>query len=728
MDNTEVKKLKDTLTIIKNLLEEEKQSQGSIRRIYKNDPINMDRALRDSANRLRKLSQSIDKPYFGRVVFDDHTKIHDVYIGKNAILDGERIIVTDWRAPISTLYYDSNIGPTSYIAPNGTIHGDLQLKRQYNIENSQLIDYYDVDIVSNDQLLQNYLNTNNDKRLKNIVSTIQSEQNYIIRRPLTENNIIQGVAGSGKTTVALHRIAYLEYNYRNSISADQYLVIGPNTVFMDYIKAVLPDLDVNDVNQYTIEDLTRRILDEGIEFTSINKKLNNKISGKDLTTIDKFKGSLIYKQMLEKYMKDLIKKTIQGGDLDIDEFCIIPQNVILDNFKISYQSYPNIVSAVNKTILYLMTYVENNRTAYKQAFNKRKLDLLDMNKGNQQETLKIRKRFERLDTKLNQKFKNEITRYFRPLTKKVTALYADFIKDIKKYNFSNYQEIEDLKKLTNTNIKNKVYDFEDIAALLYIASQTTDLKEYNNIRHIVIDEAQDFSLFNFDVLKTIFSNATFSIYGDLAQSIYNYRSIDHWDELSQIFPDIKQINLNKSYRTTDEIMKTADLVAKHIGMNQSEDVIRHGNHVEFHNYDMVNAPQHIKEKIEEYREKGYKSIAIISKNDLLTNYINDDLSFIGVQAQNITSTSNDYDIKNDVITISNAIAKGLEFDAVILNNASEDVYNSDNDLDMKLLYVALTRALHEVDVVYDKELTKPLQVVANKEESHVKPKVKEINK
>lgn len=728
MDNIEIKKLKDTLIIIKNLLQEEEHNQGNIRRIYKNDPINMDRALRDSANRLRKLSQSIDKPYFGRIVFDDHTKTHDVYIGKNAILDGEKIVVTDWRAPISTLYYDSNIGPTSYLAPNGRIHGDLQLKRQYNIENSKLIGYYDVDIVSNDQLLQNYLNTNNDKRLKNIVSTIQGEQNYIIRRPLTENNIIQGVAGSGKTTVALHRIAYLEYNYRNSISADQYLVIGPNTVFMDYIKTVLPDLDVNDVHQYTIEDLTRRILDENIQFTSINKKLNNKINGKDLTTIDKFKGSLIYKQMVENYMKDLIEKTIHGGDLDIDEFCIIPQDVILENFEIAYQAYPNVISAVNKTILYLISYVEKNTSVYKQAFNKRKLDLLDLNKGNDEETLKIRKRFERLDTKLNQKFKNELNRYFRPLTKEVTSLYADFIKNIKKYDFSHYKEIEDLKTLTSANIKDKIYDFEDIAALLYLASQTMDLKEYKNIRHIVIDEAQDFSLFNFDILKTIFSNSTFSIYGDLAQSIYNYRSIDNWEELKKIFPDIKQINLNKSYRTTDEIMKTADLVAKHIGMNQSEDVIRHGNHVEFHDYDMESAPQHIKEKIEEYRAKGYKSIAIISKNDLLTNYINDDLSFIGVQAQNITSTSNDYDIKNDVITISNAIAKGLEFDAVILNNASENVYNSDNDLDMKLLYVALTRALHEVDVVYDKELTKPLQVAAYKEENHVKQKVKTTDK
>lgn len=725
MDKLEIEKLKFTLNLIRNSLEEEKNGQGKIRNMYKNDPINMDRALRESAKRIRKLAQSIEKPYFGRVVFDENSGTHDVYIGKNTILDGTDVVVTDWRAPISTLYYDSNIGPASYIAPNGLIEGELRLKRQYNIEDSKLIDYYDVDIVSNDQLLQNYLNTNNDKRLKNIVSTIQGEQNYIIRRPITENNVIQGVAGSGKTTVALHRIAYLEYNYRNGISANQYLVIGPNTVFMDYIKTVLPDLDVNDVNQYTIEMLTKNLLEEEISFASINNKLNKKINGKDTGTVDKFKGSLTYKQMLEKYMNDLVYDTIHGGSLDVDEFRIIPQEIILENFEAAYKSCHNIVGAVNKAIIFLTAYVENQKASLKRAMNLRKMNLLDTVLGNKEESEKIRKKYERLENRLNQKFKNEIVRYFAPLTKKVTVLYNNFINNIEFYDFSNYEEIKDLKKSTKENIKNKVYDFEDIAALLYIASQTKDLKEYKKIRHIVIDEAQDFSLFNFDVLKTIFSNSTFSIYGDLAQSIYDYRSISNWEELKEVFPDLKQIDLNRSYRTTDEIMKTADLVAKHIGMNQSEDVIRHGKEVEFHDFDMMSAPEHIKKKIEEYREKGYKSIAIISKNDLLTNYINDDLSFIGMQAQNITSASQDYDIKNDVITISNAISKGLEFDAVIINNASEEVYNSESNLDMKLLYVALTRALHEVDVVYDKQLTKPLVPLLNKANEKPKQKIKQ---
>ena len=725
MDKLEIEKLKSTLNLIRNSLEEEKNGQGKIRNMYKNDPINMDRALRESAKRIRKLAQSIEKPYFGRVVFDENSGTHDVYIGKNTILDGTDVVVTDWRAPISTLYYDSNIGPASYIAPNGLIEGELRLKRQYNIEDSKLIDYYDVDIVSNDQLLQNYLNTNNDKRLKNIVSTIQGEQNYIIRRPITENNVIQGVAGSGKTTVALHRIAYLEYNYRNGISANQYLVIGPNTVFMDYIKTVLPDLDVNDVNQYTIEMLTKNLLEEEISFASINNKLNKKINGKDTGTVDKFKGSLTYKQMLEKYMNDLVYDTIHGGSLDVDEFRIIPQEIILENFEAAYKSCHNIVGAVNKAIIFLTAYVENQKASLKRAMNLRKMNLLDTVLGNKEESEKIRKKYEGLENRLNQKFKNEIVRYFAPLTKKVTVLYNNFINNIEFYDFSNYEEIKDLKKSTKENIKNKVYDFEDIAALLYIASQTKDLKEYKKIRHIVIDEAQDFSLFNFDVLKTIFSNSTFSIYGDLAQSIYDYRSISNWEELKEVFPDLKQIDLNRSYRTTDEIMKTADLVAKHIGMNQSEDVIRHGKEVEFHDFDMMSAPEHIKKKIEEYREKGYKSIAIISKNDLLTNYINDDLGFIGMQAQNITSASQDYDIKNDVITISNAISKGLEFDAVIINNASEEVYNSESNLDMKLLYVALTRALHEVDVVYDKQLTKPLVPLLNNANEKPKQKIKQ---
>lgn len=190
------------------------------------------------------------------------------------------IIVTDWRAPISSLYYDAEVGKCGYEAPNGRINGEMLLKRQYEIEKGELQEYFDVDLVSNDGLLQKYLNDNNDARLKSIVSTIQKEQNDVIRKNLSDNIIVQGVAGSGKTTVALHRIAYLVYNYINSIKQNQYLVIGPNPVFLKYIKSVLPELDVDGVEQCTYEMFAKKYIDEDININPSNKKVVANISGK----------------------------------------------------------------------------------------------------------------------------------------------------------------------------------------------------------------------------------------------------------------------------------------------------------------------------------------------------------------------------------------------------------------------------------------------------------------
>lgn len=197
-------------------------------------------------------------------------------------------------------------------------------------------------------------------------------------------------------------------------------------------------------------------------------------------------------------------------------------------------------------------------------------------------------------------------------------------------------------------------------------------------------------------MKQALPSATFSIYGDLAQSIYDYRGIDNWNKVNDImFNNTGEIiNFNKSYRTTSEIMNIADDIAESIGLSRSELVVRHGEKVDISSVDSnKNIPEYIAEKIKEYIEKGYKTIAVISKTNLLSNYINDDLT----------------DDKFKICTISNQLAKGLEFDAVIINNACEDIYSSNSSLDMKLLYVAITRALHELDIVYTNELTKQLK-------------------
>ena len=230
-------------------------------------------------DKMRLIYKNMDKPYFARIDFkrDNEKNLEKIYIGKVGVTDEENNIVTvDWRAPISSIYYDSNIGRTKYIAPEGICEGELLLKRQFNIENQKLISYQDVDTVANDELLKPYLSSSADNRLKNIVSTIQKEQNEIIREPLNKNIIVQGVAGSGKTTVALHRIAYLVYNYRDTVKPNQYLVIGPNKFFVSYISNVLPDLDVDNVNQLTYDELCKEYINEDFSLELVKmKKLNN---------------------------------------------------------------------------------------------------------------------------------------------------------------------------------------------------------------------------------------------------------------------------------------------------------------------------------------------------------------------------------------------------------------------------------------------------------------------
>ena len=259
----EIEYLSYTLNKFNEVIDDSKLKLSNLKKLY---PNNYD-AMLEEKFRLESQINSVERakstPYFARIDFESKTNNEKCYIGKLGVQDYDNNIITvDWRAPISSLYYDSNIGKCSYEAPDGLIEGNLTLKRQYTIENSKLINFNDVDTVSNDELLKPYLSVSADNRLKNIVSTIQREQNEIIREKLGKNLVIQGVAGSGKTTVALHRIAYLVYNNRDLYKPSDYMVIGPNKFFVNYISGILPDLDVNGVSEYTLEEVFEKYVNE----------------------------------------------------------------------------------------------------------------------------------------------------------------------------------------------------------------------------------------------------------------------------------------------------------------------------------------------------------------------------------------------------------------------------------------------------------------------------------
>ena len=338
--------LKQTIEIINEVLDEERFNFQSLFDNFIGSREDLWKIADNKKIHISNLETSLDKPYFARIDFtsEDDGRTSTVYIGKNGVTKNADIVVTDWRAPISSLYYDSEIGKCSYESPSGVVHGNMSLKRQYEIENGELQEYFDVDLVSQDGLLQKYLNSNNDARLKSIVSTIQKEQNDVIRKKLSDNIIIQGVAGSGKTTVALHRIAYLVYNYIKTIKQGQYLVIGPNPVFLKYIKSVLPELDVNGVLQCTYEGFVKKYIEEDININPSDKKLVDSISGKRNFDIDKFKCSMKYQRMLQEFM-EMYFKSITAKPLMLGDFEVLSNDVITNVFRESEANITNNLSS-----------------------------------------------------------------------------------------------------------------------------------------------------------------------------------------------------------------------------------------------------------------------------------------------------------------------------------------------------------------------------------------------
>lgn len=508
----------------------------AIPKIYMNNELMIKNAIEMYSEKLRLMEKSIDKPYFARLDFarDGETKLEKLYIGKVGVMDEDNNnIVIDWRAPVSSMYYDSNIGRASYIAPEGTCTGELMLKRQYDIENRELKSYQDVDTVSNDELLKPYLNASADNRLKNIVSTIQHEQNSIIREPISKNIIIQGVAGSGKTTVALHRIAYLVYNYRESIKPNQYLVIGPNKFFVNYISGVLPDLDVENVKQLTYEELCSEFLNEEISLINEDKKIALSILNEDTLKYEKFKVSMEMKNALDKFIQEMDLNILPNKGIEIKGYEIIPRDTIKDiYFSIeSSNIYDNIKKKLDRTNLMLTKYIEDNydtiMSNIKEQYNKN-INIVSKNL-NKNELDK----YNLVEKEVKNGCKVSLKKYFINLIPNILNTYTKFLSNMKKYvNLGFYNITFDIRVQENIeNIKKRKVEFEDLSALIYLKSRISGIEPYEQYRQVAIDEAQDFGDFSFYALKTLLKNATFSIFGDLAQSIYQYRGINRWEEV-----------------------------------------------------------------------------------------------------------------------------------------------------------------------------------------------------
>ncbi|MBE5821139.1 MAG: DNA helicase [Clostridiales bacterium] len=712
VQNIEEKYLNYSKEEILKLIETEEKRFKELPMKYKDDPFLLQELMSILAIKLKNLETSKQKPYFARIDFknnkEENTEV--CYIGKIGVISNDsKIVVVDWRAPISTLYYDSNIGNAEYIAPEGRIKGELKLKRQIVIEDGNLKDIFDVDSVSDDELLKPYLGVNADSRLKNIVASIQSEQNSIIRENLQKDLIVQGVAGSGKTTVALHRISYLIYNSKDVNKNEKFMVIGPNKFFINYISSVLPDLDVVGVKQLTINELGLEYIGENIKI--IDNCLKNVLNNQQIenNNIYKVKTSMKYKKILDRYIKDIENSFFNNEGLKLYDDLILTSNQIKNIYKDNMKDVC-ITKKIERTNIIISNKIlerqEQLKEKIRKVFAKRIRDA-----KNEQEIAKLKEIQFSMYKSINNGLKDELKAYFKAVNKKILNVYKEFIQNIDKYTDSLElnTSIQEYIEYTLKNINKKQIEVEDLPAMMYLKYKLFGNDEYKKYLHVVIDEAQDFGEFHFYILKKIMNKSTFSIFGDIAQSIYSFRAIDNWDSvIHNVFKDKCQLmELKKSYRTSIEIMEEANKVTNYIGLGNAKPVIRHGkpvNILKIENYE--DKIENTINKIKEHIKNNYKSIAVICKNEKTANKVYKDLK---ERIQDIELMTENNETYNGGICVMTAyLSKGLEFDANIIIDVDEETYNSDNLNDMKLLYVAMTRALHETDIIYTKTLVKPL--------------------
>ena len=593
--------------------------------------------MQSKGNYLQRLFRIQNKPYFGSIRFKEEGSEEEdnIYIGITHVEDKLDYYVHDWRSPICSMFYDYETGPASYKAPSGIIKGNIIKKRQYIIEDAELKHIFDNDLNISDSLLQEVLAEESSDKMKNIVNTIQEEQNKVIRNTEDKNLIVEGIAGSGKTSVALHRIAFLLYRIPN-LTSSNVVVFTPNKVFSEYISNVLPELGEDNTYDMTFYDLLCQNINEY----------------KDIENFTDF-ISRYYKSNVDNY--DMVKYK-QSDEIikDIDSYI----NNLLSTIKFNNKlEYDNFIEIDTEELNNMLNYKYNRFPLFERIKEISKKIASNNYEGSTKNASSIEKKLkELLNIKLD-------------------------LKDI----FNNFYQSEYSKYKDKVNDKYLYY--EDACIFLYIKSLLVGFNTNHVIKEIVIDEAQDYNKLQYLIIKKTFKTSNYTILGDTNQTINPYYKYNSLEELTSIFDSSKYITLTKTYRSTGKII---DYTNKILGLNhvtairndKASDIIFRNNITKNDFLTDINNLKTIS-----------KSIAIITKNDKeaekVYNMLKDDLDIMLIDGFG--------HIKRDLVVVPSYVAKGLEFDSVIIYT---DTNNKYQEKDKYLFYVACTRAQHNL-IIYN---------------------------
>lgn len=641
--------------------------------------------LRTNANRqaltqrwLEQHEAMKSRPYFARFDFKEQGySLDQFYIGLFNLIDEDSLfMIYDWRAPIASLYYDFELGDAAYLCPDGWVKGDIQLKRQYRIDSGKLNYFFDSSINIEDQLLQDALTQNTNDKMKIIVTSIQREQNRIIRDESFRHLIVQGAAGSGKTSVALHRVAYLLYKYRDRVKSDQIVIYSPNTQFGDYISAVLPELGEDNVKQMTYATLlgdllkchkskedfkySMKVLYEG----SLDPLRNQSLA---LKTSERFLMAL------ETYIHKFNEKAVTFQNIKFGEHTVISASEMRTFFDERNYGQPILqrLKGLKGRIEFLLEpYLDMRQQALKQALKHKYPDKRALGKA--------------VKLQLNLEKGNFYSHVHRILHLNCEQVYLSFLKSLK---------TEQTAEMLSQTIQQHTYFYEDQIALLYFKLLMGDVEPDSQIKYVLIDEAQDYSLIQVKLLHALYPNAKMTLLGDANQSISAHQGYKKLSDFGQVFPEGSHavMTLDKTYRSTKEITDFANAYLP--GSPLDNAIGRRGEEPKIWLTENMDAlVSQLKQRITALSDKAFHSIGILTHTEAQAKHLHDRLkSSIHTHLITIDSLLN----INQINILPTYLAKGLEFDAVFVVDFDKQIHAGAKSL---VLYTAFTRALHHLEV------------------------------